>query len=67
MVALGQEPVRPEVSIDLGDAKLLRQTVSEAAMKFDVPAPPSKRDRKSGARKRKQHEIEAALRAAAGR
>jgi DNA (cytosine-5)-methyltransferase 1 len=32
-------------------------------MKFDVPAPPSKRDRKSGARKRKQHEIEAELQA----
>jgi hypothetical protein len=30
-------------------------------MKFDVPAPPSKRDRKSGARKRKQWEIEIAM------
>lgn len=60
IVALGHAPVRPRVSIDLGDPNLLRHTVSEAASKFDVPAPPSKRDRKSGARKRKQHEIEAA-------
>jgi DNA (cytosine-5)-methyltransferase 1 len=63
MVALGREPVRPKLSIDLGSPILLRHTVSEAAMKFDVPAPPSKRDRKSGARKRKQHEIEAELQA----
>jgi DNA (cytosine-5)-methyltransferase 1 len=62
MIALGQIPMRPDVSIELGDPKLLTHTVSEAASKFDVAPPPSKRDRKSGARKRKQHEIEEALR-----
>jgi DNA (cytosine-5)-methyltransferase 1 len=59
MVALGQVPVRPEIPIELGNPKLLSHTVSEAAFKFDIPPPLSKRDRKSGARKRKQHEIEA--------
>jgi DNA (cytosine-5)-methyltransferase 1 len=66
MRALARVPIAPEVTIDLGDATLLKQTVSEAASTFDVPAPPSKRDRKSGARKRKQSEIEAELLAAAG-
>jgi DNA (cytosine-5)-methyltransferase 1 len=60
MRVLGREPGRPELPIDLGDAKLLSQTVSEAASSFNIEAPPSRRDRKSGARKRKQHEIEAA-------
>lgn len=62
MVALGRVPARPELTIDLDDPKLLRQTVSEAALSFDVAPPSSKRDRKSGARKRKQHEIEMELR-----
>jgi len=35
--------------------------MSEAARYFDVPVVIGKRDRKSGARKRKQHEIEAGL------
>jgi DNA (cytosine-5)-methyltransferase 1 len=35
--------------------------MSEAAAYFDVPIPIGKRDRKSGARKRKQHEIEREL------
>jgi DNA (cytosine-5)-methyltransferase 1 len=33
--------------------------MTEAAEHFGVPKPNSKRDRKSGAAKRKQHEIEA--------
>jgi DNA (cytosine-5)-methyltransferase 1 len=61
MTALGRIPIRPEMPIDLGDPKLLTHTVSEAASQFDVAAPPSRRDRKSGARKRKQWEIEAAI------
>lgn len=44
--------------IELGDDKLLRMTVSQAADYFGVPAPPSKRTMKSGAKKRKQWEIE---------
>lgn len=57
--ALGIEPSRPEQSINLGDPTLLYLEMSEAAERFGVPAPSSKRDRKSGAKKRKQHEIEA--------
>jgi DNA (cytosine-5)-methyltransferase 1 len=34
--------------------------MSEAAEHFGVKAPSSRRDRKSGAKKRKQHEIEEA-------
>ena len=57
--ALGATPTRPEIAIDLGDPTLLYATVLQAAARFGVPAPGSRRDRKSGARKRKQHEIEA--------
>ena len=48
-------------SIQLGDPRLLRMGMSEAARYFDVPVVIGKRDRKSGARKRKQREIDAAL------
>ncbi|WP_244072678.1 DNA cytosine methyltransferase [Nitrosomonas sp. PY1] len=44
----------------LGDAKFLYMEMSEAAEHFGVAKPSSKRDRKSGAKKRKQSEIEAA-------
>lgn len=43
---------------NLGDTELLRMTVSEAADYFGIAAPPSRRTTKSGAKKRKQHEIE---------
>jgi DNA (cytosine-5)-methyltransferase 1 len=45
----------------LGDADLLRLTVTEAASRFQIEAPLMRRDRKSGTKKRKQHEIEEAL------
>lgn len=61
--ALGIEPQRPECPIDLGDEGLLYLEMSSAAAHFGVPAPNSRRDRKSGAKKRKQHEIEEALQA----
>ncbi|RHZ95161.1 DNA cytosine methyltransferase [Cereibacter sphaeroides] len=57
--ALGVAPKRPERSIDLGEPSLLYMEMSEAAEHFGVAAPSSRRDRKSGAKKRKQHEIEA--------
>lgn len=57
--ALGNEPLRPAGSMPLGDEALLYMELSEAAEHFGVQKPPSKRDRKSGAKKRKQHEIEA--------
>jgi DNA (cytosine-5)-methyltransferase 1 len=59
MHALKVEPSRPSESIELGDQALLYLDLSEAAEHFGIKAPRSKRDRKSGAKKRKQHEIEA--------
>lgn len=58
--ALGVQPSRPEGSIDLGDPSLLHLEMSAAAEHFGVAAPNGRRDRKSGAKKRKQHEIEEA-------
>lgn len=59
--ALGHVPTRPYEIVDLGSPELLEFTVSQAAYHFGIAAPPSKRDRKSGAKKRKQAEIEAEL------
>lgn len=56
--ALGKKPERPSRAIDMGDQTLLYMEMSEAADLFGVKAPSSRRDRKSGAKKRKQHEIE---------
>ncbi|MBF9195527.1 DNA cytosine methyltransferase [Microvirga terrestris] len=62
--ALGYTPSRPRGSLLLGDEALLYMDLSEAARHFEVKPPASRRDRKSGARKRKQHETEAARLAA---
>jgi DNA (cytosine-5)-methyltransferase 1 len=59
--SLGHAPQRPADRIRLGDPKLLRMGMSEAAAHFGVQITIGKRDRKSGSKKRKQHEIEAAL------
>lgn len=59
IAALGVNPVRPSGSLELGDETLLYMEMSEAAEHFGVQKPSSKRDRKSGAKKRKQAEIEA--------
>lgn len=56
--ALGHVPIRPFETLELGSIDLLGMTVSQAAAHFGVAAPPSKRDRKSGAKKRKQEDIE---------
>ena len=56
--ALGKKPSSPSNAISLGDPKLLTLDRSQASLYFGVQAPPSKRDRKSGATKRKQEEIE---------
>jgi DNA (cytosine-5)-methyltransferase 1 len=53
-------PQRPFETVDLGNALLLGYTVSQAARHFGIVAPPGKRDRKSGATKRKQVDIEQA-------
>ena len=50
----------PSGSLKLGGTALLYMDMSEAAEHFGVAAPKSRRDKKSGAKKRKQHEIEEA-------
>ena len=57
---LGVAPERPFEIVDLANVDLLRMNLSDASAHFGVAAPPSKRDRKSGATKRKQSDIEAA-------
>ena len=59
MKALGVEAKRPSGTLALGDETLLYMEPSEAAEHFGVAKPNSKRDRKSGTKKRKQSEIEA--------
>lgn len=56
--ALGCKPEPSRRVLDLGDPALLTMDLSAASDYFGVEAPPSRRDRKSGARKRKQSEIE---------
>lgn len=56
--ALCVAPTRPSTTIDLGDTELLYLNMSEAARHFNVVAPSGRRDKKSGAKKRKQSEIE---------
>lgn len=60
MVTLGIEPNRPTEPVALGDPALLQMTVAQAAQFWGIDAPVQKRDKKSGARKRSQLEIEAA-------
>lgn len=68
MRAIKARPILPRRVVELGEPRLLYMEMSEAAAHFDVVPPNGRRDRKSGAKKRKQHEIEeqrqAALRAA---
>lgn len=59
MQALGANPTRPAEPMPLGDPSLLYLEMSAAAEHFEVKRPNGRRDRKSGAKKRKQHEIEA--------
>lgn len=56
--ALSCEPIQPKKAIDLGNEKLLSMNITAAAAHFGMQAPPSRRDRKSGAKKRKQVDIE---------
>ena len=57
--ALDARPTRPRRLVDLGDPALLRMDMSQAAAFWGVPVPIPNRDRKSGARKRKQSAIAA--------
>ena len=57
--AIGIQPTLPFESIEMGSDALLQMNLSQAASHFGVLTLPSRRDRKSGAVKRKQHDIEA--------
>lgn len=59
--ALGYTPSRPADVHELGDTALLTMDMSRAASFWKIIAPIGRRDRKSGAKKRKQHEIEMTL------
>jgi len=58
MEALELEPSKPSQTLALGDEELLSLDLSGASAYFGVKAPPSRRDKKSGAKKRKQIDIE---------
>lgn len=64
MQATGRTPTKPSQPLALGDESLLYMTLSEAANHLGIEAPNSKRDQRSGAKKRTQHETEAARLAA---
>ena len=56
--AIGIKPERPKEVVALGDTDLLRMDMSQASAHWGIVVPIGKRDRKSGAKKRKQEEIE---------
>lgn len=58
MKAIGIEPSRPARILHLGDEALLGLDLSAAADHFGVRPPSSRRDRKSGVKKRRQIDIE---------
>lgn len=58
MRAMGTKPKIPTKPIDLGDASLLRMSISKAASYWGIVNPIGQRDRKSGAKKRKQQELD---------
>lgn len=57
--AFGLRPSTPATELVLGDPSLLNFDISASAAHFGVPNPISRRDKKSGAKKRKQWEVEA--------
>lgn len=58
MKALKVKPKRPTQVLQLGAEALLYLEMSSAAERFGIQAPNTRRSHKSGAKKRKQHEIE---------
>ena len=57
--ALGGRRTRPSKALELGDERLLTMGNAEAAAHFKITNPIGRRNKKSGAKKRKQAEIEA--------
>jgi DNA (cytosine-5)-methyltransferase 1 len=60
--ALGIVPTKPAKPVELGSPDLLSMDMGEAAEYWKVPVLIGRRDRKNGLRKRKQAEVEEALR-----
>lgn len=58
IAAMGMKPIRPKAKIALGEPKLLKMGMVEAAGFWGIPSPVARRDKKSGVRKRSQQEIE---------
>jgi DNA (cytosine-5)-methyltransferase 1 len=58
--SLNLKPSQPAGTVNLGEEALLYMGMTEAAGHFGVVPPSNRRDKKSGAKKRKQHEIEEA-------
>ena len=58
--AVGMKPPRPSGALELGDPSLLSMGLSEASHYWGIDRPIGRRDRKSGAKKRKQIDIERA-------
>lgn len=60
MDSLGVKPKASRRVLELGDTPLLNMAISEAAKAFQIDKPLTRRDRKSGVKKRKQIETERA-------
>lgn len=57
LMALGSAPKAPSKVLDLGDEQVLKMGVHEASAYWGIEAPVTRRDRKSGLKKRKQADI----------
>jgi len=56
--ALGLKPKESRRIVEFGDPELLNMDMSKASRAFDVSKPSTRRDQKSGVKKRKQYDIE---------
>jgi DNA (cytosine-5)-methyltransferase 1 len=59
VLSMGAQPKRPRTPMRLGNPDLLRMGSSQAASYWGIANPINQRDRKSGAKKRKQQDIDA--------
>jgi DNA (cytosine-5)-methyltransferase 1 len=58
VLAMNLHPEKPKSKISLGDERLLRMDMGQAAEHWGIAVPIGKRNMKSGARKRKQEDLE---------
>ncbi len=54
MLAMGTNPTAPTKLLSLGNDRLLRMSLAQAAIYWDIPNPIGQRNKKSGTKKRKQ-------------